>query len=91
VLVQPLGHIAQVNMEPPSGGAFPVVSEGDLQILLLTVVVQRQPQAGEYFMFIVSQRVKIPKKAGVWRNVKPTLTKHAKAVECHNSVWVQVD
>jgi hypothetical protein len=60
MFVQPLGCVTQVNMKPPSGGAFPTAPKGNHQVLLLTIVVQCQPNAGEYLVLIVSWRIKIP-------------------------------
>jgi hypothetical protein len=39
MFVWPLGCIAQVNMKPPSGGAFPAAPEGDIQALLPVIAV----------------------------------------------------
>jgi hypothetical protein len=69
VLVRPLGHLAQVDVEPSSGGAFPVAREGGLQVLLLMVVL------------IVSRGIEILEQAGVRRNTKPALAQHGEAVE----------
>jgi hypothetical protein len=40
MLVQLLGRVAQVDMEPPFGGAFLAAPEGNIQVLLPMVAVQ---------------------------------------------------
>jgi hypothetical protein len=60
MLVRPLGHVTQIDVEPSSGGAFPTAPEGALHVLLLVVAAQRQPNAGKYLVLIGSSRVKVP-------------------------------
>jgi hypothetical protein len=60
MLVRPLGHVTQIDVEPSSGGAFPIAPEGDLHVLLPVVAARRQPDAGKYLVLIASRRVKVP-------------------------------
>jgi hypothetical protein len=91
MLVQPLVHVVQVNVEPSSERAFPVAPEGDLQVFLSTIVAQCQPNAREDIVLIASMGIEIPKQAGVKWNAKPALVEHVEAAERRNGIRVQMD
>jgi hypothetical protein len=59
MLVGPLGSVAQVDVKPSSGGAFPIAPEGDLQVLPPIVATQHQPNVGEELALIESRRIEI--------------------------------
>jgi hypothetical protein len=73
-----LGHVAQVDVEPSSGGASPAASKCNLQVLLPVVAAQHQPDTREDLVLIPSRGIEVTKQAGVWRNAQPPLTQHAK-------------
>jgi hypothetical protein len=91
VLVQPLGCIGQINVEPPSGGAILATLEGYIQVLHPVTAVQCQPQARKYLMLVASRRIEIPQETGMRRNAKIAFTRHTKAAKRYNSVWMQMD
>jgi hypothetical protein len=88
MLVHPLGFDMYVNMKPLSGGAFPASPERGVQVLLLTVVTQHQPDTREDFFIIAGEIVEIPKHIGIRKNVEPTFAQHAKAAECSDGVQI---
>jgi hypothetical protein len=91
VLVHPLERITHIYMEPSSGGTFPATLEGYLQVFLLSVVVQHQPQARKHLTLIASRRIKISEETGVGWKYELAFTQHTKAIERCNSIWVQMD
>jgi hypothetical protein len=86
-----LGRDGQINMEPPSGRTLPAGLEGGIRVLLPMIAPQRQPKALEQLMLIASRGIKIPGKRGVWGNVEPTFSQHAKIAKSSNGVWMQMD
>jgi hypothetical protein len=91
MFVRPLGCITQVNVKPPSGGAFAAAPEGGLQIFLLVIAAQCQPNVGEHFVLIVHHGIEVPEQAGDRWNAKLAVTQHGKTAKCHNGVQVQMD
>jgi hypothetical protein len=55
-----IGHVAQIDMEPPSGSTFPTAPESDLQVLHSTVVVQHQPDAKKDLALMAYRRIEVP-------------------------------
>jgi hypothetical protein len=91
MLVHPLGFDMYVNVEPLLRSTFPAAPELSIQVLLLMVVTQRQPDHREDLPIIAGGIVKVPEQTGIKRNPEPTFTQHAKAVERCDGIQVQVD
>jgi hypothetical protein len=91
VLVQPLGCIGQINVEPPSGGAILATLEGYIQVLHLMIVAQCQPQVRKHLMLVASRRIEMPQETGMRRNAELAFTRHTKVAKRCNSVWMQMD
>jgi hypothetical protein len=61
-----------INKKPPSGGAHPATLEGSVEVILLTVVMQRQSDPREDSLIISGQTVEVSEQASIQSNPKPT-------------------
>jgi hypothetical protein len=54
-------------------------------------VTQHHPDPEVDYLIITGRTVKIREQAGVWSDPLPTFTQHCEAVECNNSIQVQMN
>jgi hypothetical protein len=55
---------------------FPRASEGGLNVFILAVSPQAQPQAKEELLIILGRGIEVPEKGCILQNVQPTFTQH---------------
>jgi hypothetical protein len=60
MLVRPLGVSVHVNKEPLSGSTFPAALEDGIQLFLLVVATQQQPDPREDMLVIPSRTIEVP-------------------------------
>jgi hypothetical protein len=88
MFVHPLEFGVYVNVEPLSGGTLLAALELSVQVLLLTVVTQRQPDPREDLPIIAGEIIEVQEQTGIRRNLEPTFTQHAKAAKHSDGIWV---
>jgi hypothetical protein len=88
MLVRPLGFGIYANMEPLSGGTFLAAPECSVQVFLLAVAVQCEPDPREDMFIITSRIVEVSEQTGIRRNHGPTFIQHAKATERSDGIQV---
>jgi hypothetical protein len=59
VFVRPLEFSVSINKEPPLRGTFPAAHEHCIQVFLLAMAAQRQPDPGEDLLVIPGRTIKI--------------------------------
>jgi hypothetical protein len=91
MLVHSLGENVHINKEPFMGGTLPATPEGGIQVFLLMVATQRQPNPREDNLVIPGRTVEVPKQTGIKSDPKPAFAQHGKTTECIDGIRVQVD